>query len=169
MSRFGFRGQPEPPGEASGEEDPLVRQYRYLLRTAPADALEAAHGEAIPALSQANQESLLEAVQGSLLVGGHLTTRDHAKIAHLVTAGERRAPGQLLAALRADVLQSLAAAVLDSEPSFGLLGGYASWDGAEPQTPDHPDWADGGFDPQVGTGKPLNDPRTAKGYADGGP
>jgi hypothetical protein len=169
MGRFSFRGQPDSSDEASVDEDVVVRQYRYLLRTAPADALEAAHVDAIPVLSQAHQESLLETVQRSLLVGGHLTTSHHAKIAHLVTAGEQRAPGQLLQALPAEVLKSLAAAVLDSEASFGLLGGYASWDGAEPQPADHPDWADGGFNPQVGQGRPLNDPRTSKGYAAGGP
>lgn len=96
---------PYPEGAAlhGGWRGPVVRQYRYLLRTAPADALEAAHTEAIPLLSVAHQESLLTTLRSSLLVGDHLNPGDHRKIAHLVTQGERRSPSVLLAALPYDV------------------------------------------------------------------
>ncbi len=169
MSRFTFGKQQYPyvdPADAT--EDPLVRQYRFLLRTAPVDALESAHTEAISLLSQSHQESLLETVRSSLLVGDHLTTSAHAKIAHLVTDGERRAPGQLLTALPREVLQDLAARVLESESSFGLLGGYAGWDGAEPPPADDSEWADGGFDPKVSQRRPRDDPRTGQAGAHGG-
>jgi hypothetical protein len=119
-------------------------------------------------LSQAHQEALLDSIRSSLLVGDHVTTGDYAKIAHLVTNGERRTPGQLLSALPPQVLQDLAAAVLESESSFGLLGGYRFWDGAEPQPPDDSTWADGGFDPHVGQMDPRNDPRVGKGFSTGG-
>ena len=169
VSRFKFGKGPDPEADlADTPEDPLVRQYRYLLRTAPVDGLQSAHGEAIPLLSEAHRESLLETVRGSLLVGDHLTTSEHAKIAHLVTDGERRAPGQLLGALPPEVLQKLAARVLDSESSFGLLGGYAGWDGAEPQPSDDSEWAAGGFDPKAGRWDARNDIRGGKGFAAGG-
>lgn len=164
MSRFTF-GRHKPQGEpADVPEDPVVRQYRYLLRTAPADALEAAHTEAIPRLSEAHRASLLATLRTSLLVGDHLTTSDHAKIAHLMTAGERRSAGALLTGLPPEVLQDLAATVLDSEASFGLLSGYASWDGAEPQPPDDSDWADGGYDPKAGSWDGRNDARVVREY-----
>jgi hypothetical protein len=35
-----------------GAEDQAVRQYRYLLRSAPSDALEAAHAQALSRLSE---------------------------------------------------------------------------------------------------------------------
>jgi hypothetical protein len=169
MSRFRFGKRRDPQVDpADAPEDPLVRQYRYLLRTAPVDALESAHAEAIPLLSEAHRESLLETVRSSLLVGDRLTTSAHAKIAHLVTDGERRAPGQLLRALSADVLQNLAVRVLESESSFGLLSGYAGWDGAEPQPSDDSEWADGGFNPKVSLRKPRDDPRTGQAGAYGG-
>jgi hypothetical protein len=169
MSRFTFGKRRDPQVDpADTPEDPLVRQYRYLLRTAPVDALESAHAEAIPLLSGAHRESLLETVRSSMLVGDHLTTSAHAKIAHLVTDGERRAPGQLLIALPPEVLQDLAARVLESESSFGLLGGYAGWDGAEPQPSNDSKWADGGFDPKKGRWDARNDPRGGKGFAAGG-
>jgi hypothetical protein len=162
MSRFTV-GRHESPGDpADVPENPVVRQYRYLLRTAPADALEAAHTEAIPRLSEAHQASLLATLRTSLLVGNHLTTGDHAKIAHLVTEGERRSPGALLAVLPPEVLQNLAATVLDSEASFGLLSGYAGWDGAEPQPPDDSEWADGGYDPKAGSRDGRNDARVVR-------
>jgi hypothetical protein len=146
-----------------------VRQYRYLLRTASADALDAAHTEAIPQLSEARRESLLQTLRSSLLVGDHLTTGDHAKIAHLVTVGGRRFPGQLPTALPPEVLQDLAARVLESEASFGLLGDTSTgMDGAEPQPPDDSPWASHGFDPHVGQMDPRNDPRGGRGFAAGG-
>jgi hypothetical protein len=129
-------------------EDPAVRQYRYLLRTAPVDALEAAHREAIPLLTQSDQAALLATLRSSLLVGDHLTTGDHARLAHLVVVGERRVPGQVLKALPSVMLLDLAAKVLDSEASFGLLSGYAGWDGHDPAPTDDSAWADGGFAPK---------------------
>src|SRR5690349_15703187 len=110
MSRFTVGRRHDPHSvQADTDEDPLVRQYRYLLRTAPADALEAAHAEAISLLSEPRQQSLLETLRKSLLVGDHLSAGDHAQIAHLVTNGERRSPGQLLTALPSEVRQDLAA------------------------------------------------------------
>ena len=165
MSRFSFgKGQQDPDSVAAvAPEDPVVRQYRYLLRTAPVDALEAAHVEAIPLLSEADQEALVATLRSSLLVGDHLTAHDHVKIAHLVTSGERRSPRQLLMGLPPETLQDLAARVLLSESSFGLLGGYAYWDGVEPQPEDDSLWADGGFDPKVGRWAATSDPRVAYG------
>jgi hypothetical protein len=70
-SRREGRGPPpcDPQADRAVAEDPVVRQYRYL-----------------------HQGSLLATVGTSLLVGDHLTTQDPAKIAHLVTSGERRSP-----------------------------------------------------------------------------
>jgi hypothetical protein len=40
-------GGVRPDDPVAADEDPVVREYRYLLRTAAADALEAAHTEAL--------------------------------------------------------------------------------------------------------------------------
>jgi hypothetical protein len=164
MSQFSFGTRPQDPHADAAEapEDPVVRQNRYLLRTAPADALEAAHSEALSLLPEAHQESLLATLRGSLLVGDHLAITDHAKIAHLVTSGERRSPRQLMTALPTDVLHDLAAAVLESESSYCLLRGYAYWDGAEPQATDDSLWAEGGFDPKRGRWDARNDAKDGR-------
>jgi hypothetical protein len=114
-------------------EDPLVRQYRYLLRTAPADALGAMHGEALAAVSAVDRAAVLRTVQEQLVAGLRLDADDVSALSRLVVLGERRAPGALLRHCEPAVLARLAAAALGSEAAFGLLTGYAAWDGTDPQ------------------------------------
>jgi hypothetical protein len=125
-------------------EDVVVRQYRYLLRNAPADAMEHAHVEALEALDENARAALLRAVQSGLVAGLRLTPQDVHPLAHLVTLGERRRPGAFLAACDERALRALADLVVVAEASFGLFGGYAAWDGADPVT-DEDGWVDGGF------------------------
>lgn len=114
-------------------EDQTVRQYRFLLRTAPLDALQAAHLEALGTMGPGHREAVLRAVQDGLVAGGRLTADDIGALARLVTIGERRDPGAFLAACDGLVRHSLAAAVIESEAVFGLFGGYADWDGLDPE------------------------------------
>ena len=113
----------------------MVRQYRFLLRTAPLDALEAAHAEALPVLDEQVRALVLIAAQDHLVAGLRLGPGDTARLAHLVALGERRSPGAFIGACDADALQELAQSVIDTEAVFGLFGGYAVWDGAEPEPP----------------------------------
>lgn len=123
-------------------EDPVVRQYRFLLRTAPVDALEAAHVEALGALEADDRLAVLGTVQSVLVAGLRLGVDDVRAVAHLVTSGERRVPGALLTSCPQPVLRRLADKVIYSEAAFGLFGGYAGWDGAEPEpSPDVADMA----------------------------
>ena len=114
-------------------EDQTVRQYRYLLRTAPMDALEHAHVEALKVIGPQARQVVLGTVQAELLTGAHLKPDDVTTLAHLVTAGERRRPGALTTALPAPTLHALAHEAIHSEPAFGLFGGYAAWDGLDPK------------------------------------
>jgi hypothetical protein len=124
-----------PPTHAFGTdaEDPVVRQYRFLLRTAPPDALEAAHVEALPVLDPDTRAAVLAAVQERLVAGLRLGPDDITRLAHLVTLGERRAPGYVVGGLDSAALLRLSEAVIASEASFGLFTGYAAWDGTEPE------------------------------------
>ncbi|WP_345502931.1 hypothetical protein [Pedococcus ginsenosidimutans] len=125
-------------------EDVVVRQYRYLLRTAPADALEVAHVEALPQLRWRERGLVLAAVQDGLVAGLRLDRDQVRALAHLVTLGERRSPGAFLAAVDPVTLRHLADLVVVAEASFGLFGGYATWDGSDPVAPEEP-WTDSGF------------------------
>jgi hypothetical protein len=115
------------------DEDPVVRQYRYLLRTAPADALIAVNAEALGALDGVDRRAVLTTVQEQMVAGGRLTESAVPAIARLVSLGERRQPGALLHHLEAGTLLRLAQAALDAEAAFGLLNGYADWDGKDPE------------------------------------
>ena len=112
-----------------------MRQYRFLLRTAPLDALEAAHAEALPTLDRHQRAVLLHTAQDELVAGWRLDPDESARLAHLLTLGERRVPGAVLRACDPAVLQALAQAVIETEAVFGLFGGYAAWDGSEPLPP----------------------------------
>lgn len=68
----------------------MVRRYRFLLRTAPGDALETAHHEAIASLDESDRATILATAQEQLVAGQRLTTSDLPQIAHLVTLGEQR-------------------------------------------------------------------------------
>ena len=43
------------------------------------------------------------------------------------------------------MLLPLAEAVIVAEAMFGRFGGYAAWDGAEPELTEGGEWVDGGF------------------------
>lgn len=150
-----------------------MRQYRFLLRTAPTDALEAAHVEALKALEATDRLAVLETVQRVLVAGLRLGPGEIGKLAHLVITGERRAPGALLTSYPDVVLKRLASLVIHSEAAFGLFGGYASWDGAEPpadpSTDDSPfaeHWHEGHDAPAVyrGLGGSAANPESFLGY-----
>ena len=126
---MGNSTKPEP-------EDQLVRQYRFLLRTAPPQVLEAVHSAALADLSDADRGSVLRGVQDGLVAGARLASSDVAKIAHLLTLGERRTPGAFLRACGPGPLQALARAVTQSEAAAGLLDGYGAWDGVDPEPAD---------------------------------
>jgi hypothetical protein len=125
-------------------EDLVVRQYRYLLRTAPADALEAAHVQALSELGDNARAAVLRAVQTALVCGLRLSFEQRRELAHLITLGERRAPGAFLGALEEHWRRELADHVVLAEASFGLFGGYAAWDGSEPDRPQE-GWPDDEF------------------------
>lgn len=138
-------------------EDPVVREYRFLLRQAQPDAVEAAHTEALARLSDEQRRTILSAVQQGLIVGARLHPDDISQVAHLIVLGERRAPNAFLSACEPHTLLSLSRAVTRSEACFGLFGPYATWDGADPETGKEADWAEGGFNPDSGRWHPAHD------------
>jgi hypothetical protein len=162
MVSFGRR-HPKP--DTTSTEDPVVRQYRFLLREASPDAVEVAHAEALPRLSDGERSLILSAVQGGLVAGQRLQSGDTDQIAHLIVLGERRSPQAFLSSCEPGTLLALAQAVIDSEAAFGLFARYAEWGGADPESTEE-DASGAGFDPKVGQRDPLDDLRiTGGGYS----
>jgi hypothetical protein len=131
---------PTPAPPVLAEEDPVVRQYRYLLRTAPVDALEHMHREALARMTHEDCAAVLQTVQQQLVTGSRLHPDDVQALARLVVLGERRSPGVLLRHCDTAVLRRLSDLALVSEAAFGLLTGYAAWDGRDPEPPPEEDW-----------------------------
>lgn len=146
-----------------------MRQYRFLLRSAPPDALEAAHAEAIELMTRFRRRAVLYAVRDGLGTGLRLAPDDVKQLAHLIPVGERRAPGAFLCRCDPAALEDLAGRVILAEASFGLFSGYAAWDGAEPDLPsvgpDESAWGESWHDRLVAgpphgqvRGQPKRDP-----------
>lgn len=132
------------------DEDPVVRQYRFLLREASPDAVEVAHTQALARLGDEQRRVVLDAVQRGLVAGHRLDPGDTTQIAHLIVLGERRAPSAFLTACEPATLLALSQAVIDSEACFGLFGRYAAWDGVDPTPEGESAWAEAGFNPDSG-------------------
>jgi hypothetical protein len=140
-------------------EDQAVRQYRYLLRTAPLDALQAAHHEGLDQLDEGRRALVLGAVRNGLVAGQRLTAGDTGAIARLVSIGERRDPRAFLDACDPAALHDLADAVISAEAAFGLFAGYAAWDGSDPAP------RDAGVDHGGGRQRSLDDDPAAQAKA----
>ena len=150
---------PRDQSQRDAAEDQVVRQYRFLLRTAPLDALQAAHHEALDHLDESRRLLVLAAVRDGLVAGQRLSPDDTGAIARLVSIGERRDPRAFLDACDPTALHALAEAVNSAESAFGLFAGYAAWDGADPVP------RDAGVDQGGGRQRSLEDDPAAQAQA----
>ncbi|WP_392542390.1 hypothetical protein [Oryzobacter telluris] len=85
---------PAPPASGPSEDERAVARYRYLLRTAPPEQLEAIHREAFEKLTPDQREQLLRelASQAPEEAG---TSAEPADLARAATRAEMRRPGTL--------------------------------------------------------------------------
>jgi hypothetical protein len=126
--------------QADPEPEPVerleVRQYRYLLRTAPFPVLETLHREALSSLDPLVRAQVLVTVQERLLAGGELSVDDVERLAQLLTLAEVRTPGLVLSVLSEMALTRLAGAVLRWPEAQERLAGYQDWNGEDPDPRD---------------------------------
>ena len=138
-SAAGVPGRPTAPGgAAASEEDRAVARYRYLLRTAPPEQLEALHAEAFAQLTpQQRQELLRELSTASPGEAG--TSSEPADLARAATRAEMRQPGTLQNAFSrgsmgagmgmggmfaGSMMGTIAGVVVGSAIADMMLGGY---------------------------------------------
>ncbi|WP_277212067.1 hypothetical protein [Isoptericola croceus] len=88
---------PASPGTAGGRgaDDVAIDRYRYLLRTAPPDAVEQAHVEAFSQLTPEQRRRVLAEVGASLPASERATSDDPQALARMATRAELRNPGTL--------------------------------------------------------------------------
>ena len=102
---FGDNPPPRPasaaPAPSSDDQQALAR-YRYLLRTAPPEAVEQAHTEAFGQLTPAQRAQVLQELREELPPderGSASTQADPQSLARMATRAELRQPGTLERAL----------------------------------------------------------------------
>ena len=92
-SPSGFAGGLPPAGPPTDER--AVERYRYLLRTAPPEAIEQAHAEAFAQLTPAQRRLALEGLNGDLPPQERADRDDPRSLARVATRAELRRPGTL--------------------------------------------------------------------------
>lgn len=83
------------PGGAAAEDEHAVARYRYLLRTAPPEALEQVHAEAFAKLTPGQRSQVLAELSRGLPPGEQPGGDDPQSLARTVTRAELRQPGYL--------------------------------------------------------------------------
>jgi hypothetical protein len=156
-----------PPSSGQLTDEQAVERYRYLLRTAPPEAIEAAHAEAFAPLTAEQRRLVLEGLRGDLPPQERTERDDPRSLARLATRAELRRPGTLERTfggmnasgtgiglggfVAADFLSTIAGVVVGSaiaEAIFsdgGYEQGYANGSAAAEDGPGT-DAADAGYD-----------------------
>jgi hypothetical protein len=89
----GSAGGPSSSGQLT--DDQAVERYRYLLRTAPPEAIEQAHAEAFGQLTPEQRRLVLESLSRDLPSPERAGRDDPQSLARLATRTELRHPGTL--------------------------------------------------------------------------
>jgi hypothetical protein len=128
------RPDPEAAGATSSDEQAVAR-YRYLLRTAPPEAIEQAHAEAFVRLTPAQRAEVLRQLGENFPAGERLDDprqSDPERLARLATRAEMRRPGTLERSLggvgmggmfAGSLLGTIAGTVIGTAIAHQILGG----------------------------------------------
>lgn len=132
------------PGDGAGGDAQALERYRYLLRTAPPDAIEQAHAEAFAQLTPEQRAQVLQDLSEELAPGERAAGRnqdDPKSLARMATRAEVRQPGTLERAfggrgmggmMGGSLLNSVAGAFIGSAIAHQLFGGFGDAPAAEP-------------------------------------
>jgi hypothetical protein len=155
-----------PPSSGQLTDEQAVERYRYLLRTAPPEAIEEAHAEAFGRLTAEQRRLVLEGLSRDLPPQERTNRDDPQSLARMATRAELRRPGTLERTfggmtasgtgiglggfLAADFLSTIAGVVIGSAIADSIFngGGYDQGyaDGTAAQDGPGSDAADGGYD-----------------------
>ena len=124
---------------AAGDDERAVARYRYLLRTAPPEALEQVHAEAFARLTPEQRSQVLAELSRDLPAGERPPGADPQPLARSATRAELRQPGYLEHAfsrgrfggggmggsLVGSMMGTIAGVVIGSALADALFDGYA--------------------------------------------
>ncbi|WP_409485069.1 hypothetical protein [Arsenicicoccus dermatophilus] len=157
------QGSPGRPGQSEQDRQAIAR-YRYLLQTAPPEAVEQAHAEAFARLTPEQRRQVL---QGLADGGERVTADDPQSLARAATRAEYRQPGFMERTfgglgrggmgggygmgmggmgmggmIMGSMLGSIAGSVIGTAIAHEMMDGFDAWDH---DTNGGQSFADGGF------------------------
>jgi hypothetical protein len=86
---------PQQPQQRLSEDELAIERYRYLLRTAPPESIEAVHAEAFAKLSPEQRQQVFRSLAEQAPAGEPLTSDDPQSLARAATRQELRQPGSM--------------------------------------------------------------------------
>jgi hypothetical protein len=92
-------GRAAPSASGQDPDQAAIERYRYMLRTAPPEAIEQAHAEAFARLTPAQRHQVLSEVGAAVPPAERATSDDPASLARMATRAEMRQPGTMERAL----------------------------------------------------------------------
>ncbi len=92
-------GRPGHVGREPSADERAIARYRYLLRTAAPEQIEAVHAEAFAQLTPPQRQQLLGELSQTLPAGEGVASAEPADLARAVTRAEMRQPGYLQSTL----------------------------------------------------------------------
>jgi hypothetical protein len=118
--------------DPSQSDEAAIQRYRYLVQTAPPEAIERAHEEAFAQLTPEQRREVLRSLSASVPAYERAGARDDdpKSLARLATRAELRQPGTIERSLGAggffagSLLSSLAGAFIGTAIAQHLLGGF---------------------------------------------
>ena len=132
-------GRSNPSQTAQSADEQALARYRYLLKTAPPEAIEQAHAEAFAQLTPEQRRQVLQAIgekvpaaERAMAEQGGATPQ---ALARMATRAEIRQPGSLGSVMAGGLLSSIAGAVIGSmiaRQFFADPGADGAQEAAEP-------------------------------------
>lgn len=158
---FGADEAPEPAPRAPAPTDDAraIERYRYLLRTAPPETIEAVHREAFARLTEEQRAVIYEELSKGAGTGERPLSSEPATLARAATRAEMRRPGTLEGSLSnpayggpglgSMIASTLIGTVAGYVVGSALVSAFLPWDGgagaaADPGADTGADAADAG-------------------------
>jgi hypothetical protein len=118
---FGTEPQqnPAPPARPRTDDEIAVERYRYLLRTAPPEAIEQVHAEAFAKLTDEQRQLVFTELTANAPAGEAPRGTDPASLAQAATRSELRQPGTLERSFQGPSFGSMLGSSL-----LGTVAGY---------------------------------------------
>ncbi|WP_353814291.1 hypothetical protein [Agromyces sp. SYSU T00266] len=117
---------PVPQARRLSEDELAIERYRYLLRTAPPESIEAVHAEAFAKLTPEQRQQVFRSLADQGPEGERLASDDPSALARAATRQELRQPGSMeraFAGAPGTTGAAQGAAGRGAGPSFGSMVG----------------------------------------------